>query len=609
MSLPNSIEWYRLLRKDFGSRTIMRDLTKLSASTSNSLLSVKDLGVYVRQADSKRLLVGKLTFQVDVGKFTALIGRSGIGKSVTMKAILGLLDSQYWSVEGEIVFERDSFFCPKSEEVCPLFKDERPILIDGKYDREVISELRGKKIHAILQGPDSHLNPSLSIRWQLGEVVDPFHPLRHDSEVEAGLYEVGLHRSDERKYAHQFSQGQRQRIMTAMALGDADLIIADEPTSALDVETKKEILELIRELREEGKIKSMLLLTHDLEAIETLLYDDDRIIVMDVLEAGGVGVVGDYRKGDVFGSSPYLAQSVESMSEWLEAPHSSLRPQNRFHPLLAEEDYRWFKGRNHKKKKENPILRVEGLQQSYRQGIFGKLKIVLANVDLEIREGEVIGIAGKSGCGKTTLIKSITRLLDNTSGNILYWPPHQSTPVNLAIIQPNGLRADSDDMRRLRKEIQVIFQDSASIFNPRLTIRELLKETLDILGEDSENGRLKKMQDCLVEIGICRDEKELESILSKYPSELSGGERQRLAIVRILLMKPRLIFADEPIAEQDRITRTEILRMIQMTNQNGTAVVIVSHDPNMLEAICDRVAILENGMISRVLKTGDRRTN
>ncbi len=595
----------------------------IRSESGDNLLEVKGLTIYNRQGRKEKIFLADLNFEVKRGQFIALLGRSGIGKSLIIKALLGLLEKPYWKIDGEIIFYwRKSIFCPitgnpciqnkfcpletpselylwtKEENgglkktFCPLrklslFKKEY-ILKNGNYNKNLLLELRGKKVFTVFQGVDTHLNPCLNISWQIGEVINPQKPWKNTKdEIKRRLKEVQLETDSLKNYPHHFSQGQRQRIMIAMALGHSDLLICDEPTSALDEEVKQKIIDIFRDLRNKREISSMLLITHDLKVVESLFQDDDAIYVLDKERRGEVRIV-EFLK----------VHGLKNGGVWVECRRSGgWIWVNYDHPLLQNRDFIWFqRPKNSKGFCRRKILSVKNLWQGYRHRIWGRIRWILKNVNFEVLEGEFFGIVGKSGCGKTTLAKSIVRLLDNTKGEIYYH--HRYHCENLVQIQPNGTKPDSPEMRKLRREIQLIFQDSASIFNPSMTIQELFLETLELLGIVNPKEKLVRMKETLFKLGICENEHELKEVLNKYPIELSGGERQRLAIARTFLLNPRLVIADEPFAEQDKITKEEIIRMMdKMRKINGTTFIIISHELDLMEKICDRIAIIKDGKI------------
>lgn len=616
---------------------------------TSPLLEVSGFSLYRLRSGERRQVLADVNFTVKRGQFVALVGRSGIGKTLIMKSILGLLDPDVWEMEGEIAFYRKGpVLCPFTGEqrsneqavssgaevvgggccqVCtsqnadrfPTMWKERTggsgmavscpfesgnyslvtpakIVENGRCDHALLSKLLGSEILSVFQGADTHLNPRLRIGWQIGELINLRRPQEDTGhEIKRRLAQVNLESSRRRSYPHQLSQGQMQRAMIAMALGGANLILCDEPTSALDEAAKQKVVDTLNQLRQRGEIGSLLLITHDRGVIDRLIQSHDNVYEADCRDDGAVTLES-------------LAPEPSSLSlGWASA--KTIHEVVAERPLLKEPDYGWFRTPYAGSSNQQDILSIENLYQGYRTGIWGRVTWRLKNISLRIREREFFGIVGASGSGKTTLAKSITRLLGNTRGKIWYRRTvaevslDESAPsryVDLVQIQPNGGRADSAKMRSLRREIQMVFQNSASIFNPAMTIREHFLETMELMGLRDSTDPLERVAEAFIQLGVCED-RELESVLSKFPLALSGGERQRLAFARAFLLNPRLVVADEPFAEQDRISEGEIIRMMsKMRRIHGTAFVVISHDLKLMRMLCDRVAIMKDGRIPEV---------
>ncbi|MBN2536114.1 MAG: ABC transporter ATP-binding protein [Spirochaetales bacterium] len=597
-------------------------LVKTKSDIPETLLEVRGLHAYLKQDETNNRILHDISFKVFRNASTAIMGRSGIGKTVLIKAILGLLDMNKWRLEGDIIFYSKTTaenypsenypsnnFPPDNE------SEETYILKDGRYTNS-IQELRGKNLFTIFQGADTHLHPSLTIKWQIEELFDAITP---DNDkltlLKERLKAVGIHPEDYRKYPHQFSQGQRQRIMIAMAINHPDLIIADEPTSSLDSDVKTRIITLLKNLKRENRIKSMLLITHDFRVLYNLFEGNDTIIILDQMEKNynNSGEMDKTTRSTGIYETTKLKDIVSFLKNYNKLHYSI----NMHHPLLTHINLNHMKRHLNLRKSSNKriVLEIRNVNQSYRETLFSKKRTILQDINLTVYEGEFLGIVGKSGCGKTTLVKSICRLLPNTKGSIYYYRYFDTyigtrtnitkedidtiTKTDLIALQPDGLKPDSEEMRELRKEIQIIFQDSASIFNPRMTIGELLSETLVEIVKMNNTTEIKRiMAESLLKFGICKSEKEIDEIISKYPGELSGGERQRLAILRVFLLEPKLIIADEPFTNQDMLTKEEIIRMIiKLRKYYNTTFLLVSHDNNIIQSLCDRVAVLHNGII------------
>ena len=555
-------------------------MEELTEEYTENVLEIKGLNIYNRSGKDM-LLLENVNLSIKRGSFTALVGRSGLGKSITIKTVMGLLEEGSWRFEGSIDFYRkkeDQNI--QNQSATPVFR-KTEILNNGEYNTENINNLRGKGIFTIFQGPDTHLNPSLKTGWQIGEMIDPNNPLQNVTEIETRLADVGLLASDKDKYPFQMSQGQKQRVLISMALGGAELIIADEPTSSLDTKSKQSIINLFRDLRAKKKIESLLLITHDLDTIKGLLLPSDTVYVMDYNSCGKVTIIEEC-----------------PMSEVLK-PDGTIN--NILKPLRVEK-------LDNSENTENsiPILEIRNLRQSHKQGFFKRDLEIIKGIDLKIFKGEIIGIVGESGCGKTTFIKSILRLWDNTSGSILLRSTKTGGEIDLVKIQPAGSLPDCRQMQLIRRNLQVIFQNSASVFNQKMMIFEILEETLRYGGITDRDKINEIITSKLVQFNICKKENEVNQILTKYPRELSGGEKQRLAILRVFLLEPEIIIADEPLAEQDIITSGEIIEMFRSVNKEGTTILLISHDLNIIRTLCNKIYLLSNGIITKYSLPGKK---
>jgi len=609
------------------------------------ILSVQHLSITYHHEDVTPI-VSDVSFDIHEGEFVALMGRSGIGKSLTAQAILGFLHAQHWELSGDIIFydraEPDISNTSHDNEPSPIndANEEKYILRDGRYDLDVIAALRGQKIVTVFQEPSTYLHPSLRVGQQIKETIKESTDKKEI--VAQRLQAVKLEGENPynlaRKFAHQFSQGQRQRIMLAMTLNQPALLIADEPTSSLDIDVQKEIINLLRELRASGELKSALVITHDVRVIEQLLDEDDSIILLDGRSGEAATIVDSRRAKEVWArfsdlSTAKIEESGDTNSEDKFTPSSPwTRPKDimrsyqtgylvkdfgrqnapieqrknfLFHPpspCFAERQTAWESPMNIQDKcntesKENDkalLLEVVGLSQTYREGWLGKSTEILQDINFEIRESEILGIVGRSGSGKTTLAKAILRLLNHTIGNVFFHSQRYGR-IDLVAIQPNGLKPDCPQMKALREEIQFIFQDAAAAFNPRMTVFEILAETLEMAGIQSHAEKLTEMRNWLSLVNILRDESEFQAVLNKYASELSGGQKQRLAIARAIAMKARLIIADEPFANQDWLTISELEKLIkEIQEKRNVSFLLISHDLDFLQKICDRILVIKN---------------
>jgi peptide/nickel transport system ATP-binding protein len=543
----------------------------LTQENIDNLLEIKGLSVSVVNNKLIKPLVQDINFSIERGSFTALVGKSGYGKSITIKSVLGFLSGSSWKLEGLIDFIlKEEIENTEGEKV--IGKRVMSILNSGIYNNENVSSIIGKQIVTVFQGPDTHLNPSLKIGWQIGEMIKAKNPLLEEEEILRRLTRVKLSIEAIDKYPFQLSQGQKQRVMISFALGGAELVIADEPTSSLDIGIKSNIIDLLKDLREQSMINTMLIITHDLYTLKQLLRPTDPVYVMDYNTNGISSIVDHCLMKDVIKAK----KSIHPLLKPLEIPIPEKQNLNYPSPLM---------------------VKIEDLRQGYKQGLFKKDIEVLKGINLDISRGEIVGIVGESACGKTTLLRSILRLLNNTEGRITFRNEGIHEDKDLIKIQPKGLRADTKEMHDLRKKIQVIFQNSASTFNQRMMIHEILSETIKLSGISNEETIFNIIVNKLIEFKLCNSEENAIQILTKFPNELSGGEKQRLAILRAFLLEPEILLADEPLAEQDVITKGEIIEMFHTINNNGCTILIISHDINLIKGLCSRILYMREGML------------
>lgn len=507
---------------------------------SEILIDVRGLKVSFRSGQTDTLAVKGISFHIGKGETVALVGESGSGKSVSALSIMKLLPYPAASHPGgEILFEGSDLI---------------------KASEREMQKVRGNRISIIFQEPMTSLNPLHTIEKQVGEVLKVHRGL-DDGEVRTRVVEllrrVGIRDPQSRlgDYPHQLSGGQRQRVMIAMALAnEPDLLIADEPTTALDVTIQAQILELLAELKKEFGL-SMLLITHDLGIVRRMA---DRVYVM---RQGEIVEEGPTETLFVTPQHPYTKHLIES------EPKGRATPAVAAAPVLVEADNLkvWF-----------PIKR--GLLRrtvDYIKAVDG--------VSLKLREGGTLGVVGESGSGKTTLGLALLRLI-SSEGPIVY----------------SGRRIDglnSKDMRPLRKEMQIVFQDPYGSLSPRLSVSQIIEEGLQILSPElTYEQRRDRVRHALKEVGLDPDS------LDRYPHEFSGGQRQRIAIARATVLEPKFIMLDEPTSALDQSVQAQIVELLRdLQAKRDLGYLFISHDLKVVRALCNEVIVMRNG---KVVETG-----
>ena len=496
-----------------------------------TLLEVRGLTVAFRSGAQLRPVLNRVSFTLPAGGTIGLVGESGSGKSLSCLALLGLLPPQGRVLAGSAHYgDVDLLAC----------------------DAPSLRRLRGNRIAMIFQDPQSSLNPCLDIATQLTEHLR-LHRGRSRRDAlhtaQAMLSEVGIAQPQQalRKYPHQFSGGQRQRLMIAMALiTDPQILIADEPTTALDLTVQAQILRLLKRLQRKRGL-SMIFVSHDLSVISQLA---DHIVVM---HGGQVVETGTAQQILTAPEHPHTRQLLDALPPAHQAPPAG----------------------------EVPVLEVRRLYVSHAQGLGRQRQPpTLRGIDLQLHPGEVLGLIGESGCGKSTLAHALMGLLPPDMGEIRM--------VGRPIVS-----SSASDWRWLRQHMQIVFQNPYGSLNPRLNVREILAEPLLLHRIATEPKALEERIEALLE------EVDLPLELAyRYPHQLSGGQRQRVAIARAVATAPEVLIADEPTSALDVIVQGKILRLLmQLSARRGLAILFISHDLRLIRTLCDRLLVMHDGMI------------
>lgn len=536
-------------------------------TSESPLLSIQDLSVSFGNHKKLNEVVHGISFDVFKNEIVGIVGESGSGKSVTSLAIMGLLPKKHTRISGEI-----------------FFNSKNLIKIDSKKMRSI----RGKEIAMIFQEPMSALNPSIKCGLQVAEILKlhfRMTSLKAKKEVISLFNKVKLPRPKEiyNSYPHQISGGQMQRVMIAMAIAcKPKLLIADEPTTALDVTVQKEILSLLKSIQEATGM-TMIFISHDLNLVSEIA---DRVAVM-------------YR-GNIVESAKtkqLFLNPKASYTEALLASRPPLEKRLKVLPTISSISKKTFEKKEisaaeralkHKKiYQKNPILEVENLKKYYfsKVGLFSKKETVKAvnGVTFSVFEGETLGLVGESGCGKSTLGKTILQLEKPSGGSIKFYEKELTT------LSPG-------EIQRLRKEIQIIFQDPYASLNPRLSVGNAILEPMEVhnLIRSKKEGK-EKVLNLLSRVGLD------ESFYNRYPHELSGGQRQRIGIARTIAVSPKLIICDESVSALDISVQAQVLNLLNDLKEDfGFTYIFISHDLAVVKFMSDQLLVMNHGKIEEL---------
>ena len=555
---------------------------------SSPLLEIKNLSTDFTTEAGKIAAISDVTFMLNRGETIGIVGESGSGKSVTALSIMRLLAKTATISSGEINF----------------YNQENRAINLLSLPEEEMRKYRGNELAMIFQEPMTSLNPVISCGKQVAEALILHKKIsKQDARLRTiELFEkVKLPRAEKLfdSYPHQISGGQKQRVMIAMAMScDPAVLIADEPTTALDVTVQASIIELMHQIQEEKKM-GLLFITHDLGVVSEIA---NRVVVMyngKIVENGTtenifnnpqhpytkallacrpplhkklyrLPTITDFMKENSDGSFTEIKKSVEESLTNFEIDKEEISKHH--HQLFAQE----------------PILQVKNLCTWFpvRNGLFGKttdhIKAV-NDVSFDVYPGETLGLVGESGCGKTTLGRSIIRLIEPTSGQVIFKKKEFST-------------LEGRELRRMRKHIQIIFQDPYSSLNPRMAVGKAIMEPMQVHNlYDNDEHRRNKVIELMERVSLN------ERQFNRLPHEFSGGQRQRICIARAIAMQPEFIICDESVSALDVSIQAQVLNLLnELKRDFNFTYIFISHDMSVVKFMSDRMIVMNNGKIEEI---------
>lgn len=532
----------------------------------DQLLQIEDLRIRFKNEAEETFALKGIDLSIEKGQTLGIVGESGSGKSVTGLSILRLLHTSAERTSGQVKWKGTDVF---------------------SHSEEKMRTIRGKEIAMIFQEPMTSLNPVLSCGFQVAEALRLHKGLSKAAaraETLRLFEQVELPRPEKMldAYPHEISGGQKQRVMIAMAIScEPELLIADEPTTALDVTVQKSVLQLLKKLQQSYQM-SMIFISHDLGVVAEVC---DQVAVMykgEIVEKGAIQSVFEqpqhpYTQG-LLACRPSLHLDVKrlpTVQDFLENKHTHIE-------TLTDID---LQQRQAYLAKQPEILSVQNLKTYFplTKNFWGKtLQYVKAvdDVTFSLKQGETLGLVGESGCGKTTLGRSILRLIEPTEGEVHF----DGKILN---------RLSPKEMRTLRKEMQFIFQDPYSSLNPKICIGDAILEAMQVHHlHENDTKRKAKVKEWLERTGLSADH------YTRYPHAFSGGQRQRICIARALALAPRFVICDESVSALDVSVQAQILNLLKsLQAEFHFSYIFISHDLNVVKFLSDKVAVMQNGKI------------